>query len=87
MLQVSEAIPLSEIHIKALWSHAYIDAPEWVAARTMQDLEDCQMLVQRPHPNVLPYLGCLVEDGRVAGLCFRKASKTLMEMVNPKVAF
>jgi len=46
MLQVSEAIPLSEIHIKKLQSHAYIDAPEWVAARTIKDLENCQMLMQ-----------------------------------------
>jgi serine/threonine protein kinase len=85
MLQVSEAIPLSEIHIKELQSYAYIDAPEWVATRTVKDLENCQMLMQHPHPNVLPYLGCLVEDGRVTGLCFKKASKTLMEMVNPKM--
>jgi len=53
----------------------------WVAARTIKDLENCQMLMQYPHPNVLTYLGYLVEDGRVTGLCFKKASKTLMEMV------
>jgi serine/threonine protein kinase len=85
MLQVLEAIPPSEIHVKELQSYAYIDAPERVAARTVKDLENCQMLMQHPHPNVLPYLGCLVEDGQVTGLCFRKASKTLMEMVNPKM--
>jgi hypothetical protein len=36
------------------------------------------MLMQHPHPNVVLYLGCLVEDGRVTGLCFR-------EMVNPEM--
>jgi len=85
MLQVPQTIPLSEIHIKKLRSSAYINAPERVAARTIKDLKNCQMLMQHPHPNVLPYLGCLVEDGRVTGLCFKKASKTLMEMVNPEM--
>jgi hypothetical protein len=65
ILQVPEAIPLSEIHIKKLRSSAYIDAPEMVAARTIKDIENCQMLMQHPHPNVVAYLGCLVEDGRV----------------------
>jgi hypothetical protein len=51
----------------------------------VKDLENCQMLMQHPHPNVLPYLRCLVEDRRVTGLCFKRASKTLIEMVNPKI--
>jgi hypothetical protein len=63
MLQVPEAIPLSEIHIKKLRSSAYIDTPERVATRTIKDLKNCQMLMQHPHPNVVPYLGCLVKDG------------------------
>ena len=41
--------------------------------------------MQHLHSNVGPYLGCLVEDGQVNGLYFRKASKTLIEMVNPKM--
>jgi hypothetical protein len=87
MLQVLEEIPLSEIHIKKLRSSAYIDVLERVAARTIKDLKNCQMLTQHPYPNVVPYLGCLVKDGQVTGLCFRKASKTLMEMVNPEIVF
>jgi hypothetical protein len=67
MLQVPEAIPLSEIHIKELQSYAYIDAPERVAAQTIKDLENCQMLLQHPHPNIVPYLGCLVEEKLLQG--------------------
>jgi len=66
MLQVPEAIPLSEIHTKKLRSSAYIDAPERVAARTIKDIENCQMLMQHPHPNVVPYLGRL-QPSRLEG--------------------
>ena len=82
MFQVPEAIPLSEIHIEELQSYVYVGSPEIVAAQTVNGIEDCQILMQPPRPNIALYLECLVADSQVNGLCFKKASKMLVEIVN-----
>jgi serine/threonine protein kinase len=40
----------------------------------------CEILKKSPHPNIAEYIGCLVENGRIAGLCFRKYGPNLSEM-------
>jgi Protein kinase domain len=42
-----------------------------------------ETLVQSPHPNIIKYYGCQVEDGRITGLCFAKQHDSLMSRVNP----
>ncbi|KAI1776223.1 kinase-like domain-containing protein [Hypoxylon cercidicola] len=37
----------------------------------------CQILMAYPHPNIVKYLGCIVENGMIKGLCFTKLPMTL----------
>lgn len=45
------------------------------------EAEVCQALMEYPHPNIAKYLGCVVEDGVVKGLCFVEYSTTLVHRV------
>lgn len=53
--------------------------PESIAELVMQEAEICEILKKHPHPNIAQYLGCLVEDGRITGLCFVKYGATIFE--------
>lgn len=57
--------------------------PDDIAASVLQEAAVCELLKQQPHPNIAPYLGCQVSDGRITGLCFVAYERTLMEEVNP----
>jgi serine/threonine protein kinase len=39
-------------------------------------------LIQYPHPNIVRYHGCQVQDGRFTGFCFDKYHDNLMSKVN-----
>lgn len=39
----------------------------------------CEILRKHPHRNIAQYLGCIVDGGRIKGLCFLKYSMTLLE--------
>jgi serine/threonine protein kinase len=41
-----------------------------IAALVLQEAEVCEILKKHPHPNIAQYHGCLVENGRITGLCF-----------------
>src|SRR5579862_4452345 len=43
------------------------------------EAEVCEILMGSPHPNIARYLGCIVEDGRITGLCFVKYGMSLLE--------
>ena len=45
----------------------------------LDEAEVCQVLMAHPHPNIVKYLGCVVEDGVVKGLCFVEYSQTLAQ--------
>ncbi len=47
----------------------------------------CKLLVQHPHPNVAEYRGCVVEDNRIASLCFARYDITLSEKVSSGAPF
>ncbi|KAK3320633.1 hypothetical protein B0T19DRAFT_430091 [Cercophora scortea] len=49
----------------------------------LQELAVCEVLRKHPHPNIAAYAGCLVSDGRVAGLCFTRYPETLLHKINP----
>ncbi|KAH9823761.1 serine/threonine-protein kinase-like protein [Teratosphaeria destructans] len=46
---------------------------------TLREVEVLETLKQNPHPNIVRYMGCLVERGLVVGLVFDRLSKTLEE--------
>lgn len=43
----------------------------------LKEARICEILRKHPHPNIAQYLGCLVQDSRVTGLCFVKYDMTL----------
>ncbi|KAK7990364.1 hypothetical protein PG990_014644 [Apiospora arundinis] len=43
------------------------------------EIRACEILKDRPHPNIASYLGCLIKDGKVRGLCFVKYTMTLTQ--------
>ena len=45
----------------------------------LQEEKLCEILRNNPHPNIATYRGCVVEEGRITGLCFTKHRQTLRE--------
>jgi serine/threonine protein kinase len=48
---------------------------------TLNEAKVCETLRAHPHPNIAEYLGCLVDKGRIIGLCFVKYDMTLSQRV------
>lgn len=57
--------------------------PHQISDDVLAEVEICEILKRRPHPNIARYLGCQVREGRITGICFAKYQKTLMRAVNP----
>ncbi|KAH6630992.1 hypothetical protein B0J18DRAFT_422782 [Chaetomium sp. MPI-SDFR-AT-0129] len=57
--------------------------PNDIAESVLLEATVCELLKQHPHPNIAPYLGCQVADGRITGLCFPRYRRTLMEEADP----
>jgi serine/threonine protein kinase len=53
----------------------------------LREVEICELLAKHPHPNIVEYLGCVVEGGRIVGLCLKKHDMTLWDKVDAGVAF
>ena len=47
----------------------------------MQETEVYETLKDAPHKNIAGYHGCIVEDGRITGLCLKKHDATLSQYV------
>jgi hypothetical protein len=45
----------------------------------LQEARVCEILMQNPHLNVARYLGCYVQEGWIAGLCFQRYAETAEE--------
>jgi serine/threonine protein kinase len=43
----------------------------------LAEARTCETLRKAPHPNIARYLGCLVKDNRITGLCFENYDMTL----------
>ncbi|KAI5786629.1 hypothetical protein FPQ18DRAFT_232788, partial [Pyronema domesticum] len=39
-------------------------------------------LQHHPHSNIVKYLGCLVDNGRIVGICLAKYDKTLSDVIH-----
>ena len=57
------------------------------ARQILTEVEACEVLRLHPHPNIARYLGCVMEDGRIKGLCFPKYVTTLLQMLRDKTDF
>ncbi|OBT53445.1 hypothetical protein VE04_08135 [Pseudogymnoascus sp. 24MN13] len=67
-----------DIYIKKPRLTAYDSTPA-LAHLILQEARVCEILMQKPHPNVAKYLGCYVQEGRIAGLCFQRYAETAEE--------
>ncbi|KAI0399983.1 kinase-like domain-containing protein [Xylaria palmicola] len=54
---------------------------------TLGEVKACELLRKHPHPNIAPYFGCVVKNGTIRGLVFKKYSVTLSEMLENGVLF
>lgn len=61
----------------------YDDAPDRpdYGRQILSEVEACEVFRSRPHPNIARYLGCVVKDGRIRGLCFVRYPLTLSQML------
>jgi serine/threonine protein kinase len=61
----------------------YEDAPDRsdYGRLILSEVEACEVFRSRPHPNIARYLGCVVKDGRIRGLCFVRYPVTLSQML------
>ena len=53
----------------------------------LTEVKACEMLRLCPHPNIAQYLGVVVEDSRIRGICFAKYSRTLLQMLKDGTPF
>ena len=51
------------------------------ASLLVQEAKICETLKGSPHPNIARYLGCLVEDNKITGLCFVRYGDTLSKII------
>ena len=58
-----------------------------ISAQTLQEVKVCELLRKHPHPNVARYLGCVVEEGRIKGLCFMQYKMTLAKRLRIAAPF
>ena len=56
-------------------------------SHVLTEVEACEVLKRHPHPNIAPYLGCIVKEGRIRGLVFAKYSVTLSQMLEGGTPF
>jgi len=49
----------------------------------LREVEMCEFLKSRSHPNIVLYRGCRSTNGRVSGICFKRYTPTLLGKVNP----
>ncbi|KAL6798892.1 kinase-like domain-containing protein [Trichoderma sp. SZMC 28013] len=62
------------------------DASEY-SRQILTEIEACEILRRNPHPNIAQYLGCVVKDGRVRGLGFKRYSVTLSQLLRDGADF
>ncbi|CAG8947298.1 unnamed protein product [Penicillium salamii] len=68
----------SDVYIKQPRLTGY-DGSASLGLYLLQEAHICQGLLENTHENVARYLGCVVKDGRITGLCFQKYAETLAD--------
>jgi len=61
----------------------YGDTPasEDLGSLILNEARVCEIIKTAPHPNIAEYMGCLVEEGAITGLCFVCYEDTLAARV------
>ncbi|KAL3428265.1 serine/threonine-protein kinase [Phlyctema vagabunda] len=59
--------------------YSYTEASTELGRLLLHEAEVCEILQSNPHPAIAQYLGCIVENERITGLCFVKYDMNLME--------
>lgn len=54
------------------------------APTILNEVNKCEVLRRHPHPNIAQYLGCLVEGGRIYGICFVEYQQSLAQRLREK---
>jgi len=72
-----------DYHVKVPDWAAYTSPKAYLEEHIRNEIEICELLKLHPHPNVAVYAGCVVSNGRVSGLCFKRYTKTLTQRLNP----
>ncbi|KZF19230.1 serine/threonine kinase [Xylona heveae TC161] len=57
------------------------EASQNPGAQLLHEANICEILKESPHPNIAQYLGCIIEDERLRGLCFANYPKNLFQAV------
>lgn len=58
-----------------------------ISTLLLHEAQICEIVAKSPHPNIAQYLGCVVDHGRITGLCFRKYGLNLSQRVHDTHAF
>lgn len=65
-----EGIPQSCYAKKPTLLSLHMDSDHNTLAEViLHEVEVCEILKNNPHPNIAQYLGCVVEDNKIHGLC------------------
>ena len=67
-----------------LWPKPVMDAElKLVKERVLREVQTYELLSRKPHPNIAEYLGCIIKDGLIRGICLTRYEETLGQRVNP----
>lgn len=69
-----------------LYYEATSDSSDY-ALQILTEVKACEILREHPHPNIAWYWGCVVRDGRIRELCFRRYRVTLSQMLKDGTHF
>jgi serine/threonine protein kinase len=75
---------------KTTWSAVYVKRASLLAyandnldRQISREVDVCEILCQHLHPNIAIYYSYEESHGRVAGICYKRYTSTLLEVVNP----
>ena len=66
---------------KQVWDEDY--GLDDLKARTLREVNICETLKLKPHPNVATYQGCILKYGLITGICYSLYDETLQQRLNP----
>lgn len=87
----SQAMELSpsKYYIKEPNLLSYGDSPATLQSSNeiLNEVLVCEILKANPHPNIAAYIGCVVTNGRIQGICLKRYKMTLDERLQDTKAF
>jgi serine/threonine protein kinase len=79
-VRAPEPLP-QDVYMKrpSLLHYGDTEASTELSSLLLNEATVCEILREFPHPNIAQYLGCMVENDRITGLCFVKYGGNLLE--------